>query len=79
MDDWQMAEQSFHRSIGIEARVRNHYHLALTFQKMGNLPKALVAIEDGFATTDKSPDWRRKAAELREMIIPLIGEDEEGA
>jgi tetratricopeptide (TPR) repeat protein len=79
LGDWQKAEQAFHRSIGIEPRVRNHYHLALTFQKLENLPRALTAIEDGFATADISPEWRRKAADLREEIIPLIGEDEEGA
>lgn len=57
--------------------VQPYYHLALVYQKVGNLPKAIEVIEEGFKTQDKNPKWRRRAADLRDQIKRQIASDDQ--
>jgi Tfp pilus assembly protein PilF len=51
-----------------DQRVASHYHMAVLYRGRGDLEGALVWIEKGFATRERSPRWRQRAAQLREEI-----------
>lgn len=59
-----------------DQRVASHYHMAVLYRGRGDLDEALAWIEKGFATEDRSPRWRQRAAQLRDQIRAELAEQD---
>ena len=67
----EKAQKAFQDSIALNRGVvQNRFHLALVHYQRGNRSKANQEIEGAFATPDRNPTWRQRAAALKQQLIP---------